>query len=83
MEPGPLNCKHDQNFAEKPVVRNLLHAFNLLTHSIYFISKSNFKFLKMNEGLTVLRLFGHLLIIIVSHCIICVAGYTLRSNSCY
>jgi len=32
----PSNYEHDENFAEKPVVHNLLHAFYRMIHRWYF-----------------------------------------------
>ncbi len=34
----PLNDQHDQIFAEKPAVHNLLHAFCHLIDSLYFLA---------------------------------------------
>jgi len=39
---GAINCQfyqHDQNFAEKPVTHNLLHAISCLIDSLYLFSK--------------------------------------------
>ncbi len=36
-----LSYQHDQNFAEKPVVHDLLHVFRYLIDSLYYLASSN------------------------------------------